>query len=316
VTPSGPIAVNLPANGGTQEVTITFSGCPTSVAVGGLLIKYNLPLTDGETWANNGTNGNFEGWERACFLNAAPVGLMQTLWADMAEYSCRWAFGAVSDWPVRQEMTRGMHSSSRSEFAKNSYNPTETGRVYWLNPNEPLDLKGYLNDLGNPWVGSLFPRVADMDCRSFASILKVALNAQGIVARCDLVARPGNPTPEFYYWPLCRAMRNPLNDTNYSDFDYYDSGAFYFHVIVTCDVSSVSGQTDERRYDSAASYKFNLSGQFYRQVVYDWPIASFWQNAGFRGLAYSATTKSQLPWSLNEPVPHGEAYFWEPASVN
>jgi hypothetical protein len=52
---------------------------------------------------NNGTNGSYFGFERMCFLDTSPVGLMQPVWADLAEYSCRWAFGSSEGflhWPL------------------------------------------------------------------------------------------------------------------------------------------------------------------------------------------------------------------------
>lgn len=102
---SGSHSVSMAANGGTTApVPLTITGVPNYVAVGQLEIKFDMPLTKapGQT-GNNGTQGNFHGWERIPLIDATPVGLQATPWADLCEYSFRWAFGYSGAANVRRE---------------------------------------------------------------------------------------------------------------------------------------------------------------------------------------------------------------------
>jgi hypothetical protein len=287
VSPTGPIAMNLPANGGTQEVAFTFSVCPNYVAVGWLRIKFNLPLTDGEMWANNGTNGNFRDFERICFLNNSPVGMMQPLWSDMAEYSCRWAFGSTSDVQVRRQMTKGMYNSDRCPKNINVYNKL-TGMYFDL---VHFNLGRYLHDIGDPGVDLGFVLDAPMDCRDFAGILKFSMECQGVAANCQKVFRTdedaeGDPM-HFYYWPLCPSGRDPAVNSNYSDEDFLDDGAFAMHVVV---------ESGGLRFDSSSSYKFNLDGSERKNPVWEWQVLEHWQKASFfewRGLVHNGSVKCE-----------------------
>lgn len=285
--PSTPVSISLAANGGSQEVTLTLTGVPNYIAVGELEIKFNMPLTDGEGWGNNGTNGNFVSWERVCLLDDEPIGLQELPWTDFLEYTCRWAFGYTGAANVRKEMTRGMHYSNRAPWNQNLYNFEKEENLYFSGvPDSDLQLEYYLADLNGtspPWVYQSGPTYAILDCRDFAAILTAAMNAHGVVATCDRVQREaGQPVIEgiplsgtyFAYYELCRAGFDSSED------ELYEVGAFNFHFVV---------RSNSLRYDSAASYKRDYTWSVYKNPVWEWPTTEHWQNlvsGEYRGLAY------------------------------
>lgn len=290
----GPLtrSIYLLANGGVQEETLVFTGCPSYVAVGLLNVKFNLPLTNGVSNGNNGTNGNYYGFERMCFLDASPVGLMLPVWADLAEYSCRWAYGSSGPAQVKKNMTLGMHYSLRCPTSTTYYSPNITS--VWEGPEEPLYLSTYLLNMGNPWnaVGAY-----TLDCRAFAAVLMCSMHVHGVNAVTD---RLQSFYGGFWHWPLCLAGMDSNNGFNYSDW-ISGLGGFNFHVMVR------SGDTNSGlMYDAAASYKYGITGGFWRQPAWEWPVSQYWQNpvgTSFPGLAFHNTMKCLDPPSQSELVP-------------
>jgi hypothetical protein len=236
---------------------------------------------------------------------------MQPLWADLAEYSCRWAFGATTSAQVRQQMTEGMHFSNRCPWNQNVYNSTVMNIHGGFGP---VKLGVYLTGMNDPWI-PMPPNTAityETDCRGFAAILKLAMQAQGteaIVQRVERSERDWMNHPlKFYYWPLCPAGLDPASDNNFSDLRSSDEGWFNFHVVV---------QSNGQRYDSAPSYKYNLNGTSRRNPVWDWDLAPHWQSPSggeFRGLVYSKTYKCAFNYSPSELVP-GLGFDFEPTAV-
>jgi hypothetical protein len=283
-----------------QEETLVFTGCPNYVAVGGLCLKFDLPLTNGVQNGNNGTNGSYFGFERMCFLDTSPVGLMQPVWADLAEYSCRWAFGSSGATQVKKNMTLGMHYSLRCPNNTTLYNPSITS--IWENPNHPLYLSLYLFGMDNPWnaVGSY-----ELDCRAFASVLMCSMQIHGVSAVTD---RLQSVYEGFLHWPLCLAGSNSAIDINYSDWIPW-LGGFRYHVMVR-----VGDLTSGMVYDASSSYKYGIAGSYWRQPAWEWGAPVYWQNPGnnsFPGLAFHNTNKCYDPPGQSEYVPLYAQRGWQ-----
>lgn len=289
VVPTNPINITLPPNGGTFETTLTLTGTPEYVAVGGLQVKFDMPLTDGEGWGNNGTNGNYAQFERVCMMRSVPLSLMSVPWADLAEYSCRWAYGYSSYEEVRRGMTVGMNRSGYSPWNMNLYDPGTA--AYWGgNSINPVKLSVYLNDIGDCWFSVPPTRVAYLDCRGFTAILKFALAIHGIWTTSDRIERASgflSPSTGFSTWPLCPAGTPSNLLANYNPV------RFNFHYAL---------ESDYMRYDAAVSYRFDLFGVEWWQPAYDWIADIHWQspaNGFYWGLCYDSWILAVYPWADN-----------------
>lgn len=261
--PSGSVNVNMPANGGTFETTLTLTGTPEYVAVGGLQVKFNMPSTDGEGWGNNGTNGNYIGWERVCFRRSTPTSPMGVPWADLAEFACRWSFGFSTYEDVRREMTRGMHYSAYSPWNRNEYTGEEP--LVWNGTTAgKVNLSAYLHTLGDPWNDSYLGMVwAEMDCRDFTALLKFALAIHGVEGEAQRIKQStGNGS--FAFWPLCPAGSSAIAPPAQYWFDIFQ---YHFTVL-----------SDSMHYDAAAAYWWDIYGLAWYKPAYDWHTNAYWQN--------------------------------------
>jgi len=289
LTPSGStVPVTLPS-GGSFETTLTITGVPNYVAVGQLQVKFDLPLTDGIMLGNNGTNGEWQGWERACLLDSNPIGLQAVPWTDLLEYTCRWAFGQSGVSNVGRELTRGIHYGRYTPYNRNVYNP---GGNWYFNDIETnavsnYKLKAYLLAAGNPWSGQGIVTWINLDCRDFAGILFLAMQSHGINSQVDYITDQ-DPDKGFTYWPLCLAGSDSTDVANYW------SGRFSFHYVV---------RSNSARFDAAASYRWDYNGSIWMNPVWDWNVGDHWQkhyNGAFRGLAYAKATYAVAPYSQSE----------------
>lgn len=271
-------SVFLAANGGTWTKTLTLEDVPDYVAVGQIQIKYTMPLTDGEFTLNQGTDGNYYGWERLALVDSTPTGLQTVPWIDLLEFACRWAYGANGASDLREKMVKGMHLSSRSQNHKLNYNYTAQAAYYvaYQEQGVPLtsrtiDLTQFLTDLN----GSAS---ITRQCLDFAAILLLALQGNGRNASFEIVER--YYTGNFWTWPLCPAGSDRTVQGSYSGY------SFSFHAVVAC---------DSLRLDSSSSYWYDPGGQVWKEPVWNWGIQAHWQQQvgnAFHGLAYG-TSQSQ-----------------------
>lgn len=294
---SGSVSMSLAANGGTQTVPLTITGVPNYVAVGQLEIKYDLPLSraSGQT-GNNGTLGNFHGWERIPLIDAAPVGLQETPWADLCEYSCRWAFGYSGTANVRRELTRGLHYSNRAPWNRASY--SMSGAAYYPHLGNGsfgvFKLGLLLIALGDPWL-THGPEInyQVLVCSSFAATLHQAMASHGINADCRFYTRPNHAG--YYTWPLCAA------GTDSTVRGYYRSLGFDWHLVT---------RTAGFIFDSAASYFYecDTAGSTWMNPVWEWQSTLYWQNStSLFGLAYGNLTCTPH-WPVYDPA---NGYDWD-----
>lgn len=301
---AGSVPVSMAANGGHFQTTLTLTNVPDYVAVGGLELKFDMPLTSGPETANNGTAGAFVTWERVCLLNAAPIGVMSTPWVDFLEYTCRWAFGTNSATSLPRDMTKGLYANLRTSQNNVSYSPQ--GEIYWdmfrsLDPpgifSSPFKLSNFLEAHGAPEVG---PAFADpSNCSTYSGLLQLALAAHGTASNSIFMEKflpvPEVPT-EFGTWPVRWA-----GSSSYGG----GTGKFYFHAVV-----EVSGL----RYDAAVAYLAGPNGNSWQLPAFDWPAGDHWQKhapsgiAGqaHYGLAYHSTNPA--PYPINSSNYQGEPF--------
>lgn len=309
MTPSSFI---IPPNS-TVEVTTTVNGLPAHVAVGGLQVKYDMPLVRDPGGANhtgnNGTNGNWEAWQRICILDATPIGLQAVPWTDFLEYTCRWAYGASGSSSVREEMTKGIHFGQYTPFNRFQYDPGVN--YFWDLPKYATSTVPYLLslllwELGSPldlqtagWI--------QVDCRDINGLLQIALSSQGVNSECVVVMSFWTIEHQhtgYYYWPLCRAGNDPsvtwpIMNNGYRAGNYRSSG-FNFHVIV---------ESDSLRYDSAASYFYKHDGSLWGLPAFHWDASTYWQSYNLLKTGHAFSRQVPFNWLVfpfgagNEAVP-------------
>jgi hypothetical protein len=273
---------------GTAELTATISGLPSHVAVGALQVQYNMPLTENPgtpqaLQADNGTQGNWQTWERICVLDAAPIGLQAVPWTDFLEYTCRWAFGASGTTEVLREMTRGIHYSNRSPWNRHFYNPALP--KYWTWVRTYYDLSKYLFDIGDPTQSSWPSHWVELDCQDFAGLLFLAFQSHGKESFCREVESA--QTAKFTTWPMCRAgmdstIVGPVDSADSSKSGSYGSFTFNMHLITVAS----SGV-----YDSSSSYLWSNDGWTWVNPAWAWGASSHWQRSNWPhyGLVYRGT---------------------------
>ena len=283
------------------------------MAVGALQVQYNMPLTENPgtpqaVQADNGTQGNWQTWERICVLDAAPIGLQTVPWTDFLEYTCRWAYGASGTTEVLREMTKGIHYGSRSPWNRIQYSPS--WGYYWSINKYGVEADGYLlgnflNDLSSPiGTGPGSAIWIQADCRDFAGLLYLALISQGVSAQCEIVKSyeiPGQNqvTTAYAYWPLCKAGNDPTITLPISDGGLragnYRSSAFNFHMIV---------EASNLRYDASSSYYYSQSGALYLQPAFEWDAATYWQNYSLLPFGHAFSRSSYFNF-LSFPFGYG-----------
>jgi hypothetical protein len=263
------------------------------VAVGQFEIMFDLPLTDGETSANNGTNGGYVAWERVCLVDSSPTEFQVVPWVDFLEFTCRWAFGSVGQAQTMRELTKGFNKSNRCPFNRTRYSPSVSARYYIGGPLPYIWLTRFIDDITiDP------PRT--LDCRDYAAILLVEFESQGTsptfrrLERWDHIFEyvPGG----FYTWPLCPAgTDDTISGNRQENLGDYQSEPFAYHCVV-----GWSGQ----RYDAAASYLWNPNAQVWENPAFDWIELLHWQNpvgSNYYGLAYGLVAAT-YPFQYNQSL--------------
>lgn len=241
-SPTSAQSVSLAANGGTQSFTYTFSSLPTTVSLGVIQVKYNLPIHEEEgTWCNNGTHGGYVDWEWLYKVAATPTGLQTVPWTDFLNYSCRWAYGASTESETRTELTRGMHYSNRSPAHFLVYDAGhtwtyvnyDTGKLKLRTFTLALDQNDYIN----------------MDCHEFAQILRCAMQSQGysgdsVQYAAQQYISGAWQNVDFLTNRICPAGSDSTKNGQNGDPDYYDEEEFVVHVVFT---------SGDYRFDSSNS---------------------------------------------------------------
>lgn len=270
--------VDLPPNT-AQQFQVSFAA-PSFVSLGHIEMRYDLPLQDVATGhcGENGTNGGYERWEKAFFVDATPVGLQATLWADYLEYTCRWAFGANGAASLREKMARGMYSSYRSPLRKLKYEPGEGGNKFFLYHARGATPRSFrLGFLTYALDNVDTPGTVTADCRDYAAALAVALMQNGQQADCVWMEEEAFSDAVYIVCtPMCASPQVPAESLPGN----YTNPPFNYHVVVLA-----SGKT----FDSSSAYFYDTDGQPWKKPAYEWDEDPHWQNqlpgGGFAGLA-------------------------------
>jgi hypothetical protein len=302
---AGSVPVSMAANGGQFQTTLTLTNVPDYVAVGGLELKFDMPLTSGPETANNGTAGGFITWERVCLLDGYPTGLQSVPWVDFLEYSCRWGFGSSAG-DVTTALTFGIHYNTRCLGNRISYDPAVN--ILWAvgkYSSTPLDLSHFFNINGDPWIGPSFG--ITLDCRDYSAMLQLSFYSHGVTSSTIWVEQESVTGHHgFQYWPLRRAGASSFHGDH-----------FNFHVVVGAGFMT---------YDSPASYLFSPDGAYWMNPGV-WPTAVHWQQhangsagTGFYGLAYHPYTEATLPLmfppsNISVAMPKSEINLFGPSHI-
>jgi len=304
-------------------LTATINGLPNHVAVGGLQVKYDLPLIDNPGPnqpgpCDNGTTGNWVDWERICVLDATPVGYLvddqdqateapweHGIWTDFLEYTCRWAYGASGPAEVRRELTKGIHYGKYAPWNRLHYLPIN-GQYWGVSKfgdgQDFFSLNMLMNDLGSPVDNNLGSSIWVLgNCSDFGGILQLSLSSHGVTAECVIVKTPGvwvepsdpNEPPYldtgYWYWPLCKAGSDSTITSPMGSIIGGSYGTKKGNYEAGGFDYHVIVESSGMRYDAAASYYFSSNGSTWLNPAYDWPEDDYWQSlpSPFFGHAFS-----------------------------
>lgn len=174
ITISGPSTVSVPGSGGSQEITLTFSGLPNFVSKGQLKFRYFVTLTqpsgsnptDYIAWGQTSTAAV---WPDTFYItDQTPTGLQTIPWTDLLYYSCTWAHGKVGVTDVSWELTFGTFWNSPIIYSQSNHGYFESiqGDEYRYHRSAALD---DFYSLG----------LAEMDCQDTSGFLHQLEQSQG-----------------------------------------------------------------------------------------------------------------------------------------
>jgi hypothetical protein len=183
---------------GTKKVTFKIRDVPNYVSVGDLELDYELPCfasDSGPYLCENGTNGNYAKFCRLFLLLDIPTGLQSLPWLDIAEYGCRWAWGANDTTSTYERMVSGIYAGGRAPYVRMNWKGDEPLflRVRRNNqgpydPSVGLDLAAWYDKAGPPFSG---PETAiSMKCDDFSTLLWTMLELNGISSFTSIISVP------------------------------------------------------------------------------------------------------------------------------
>lgn len=273
---ASPTSLNFAAYG-EATVTYTLTGLPNYVAKGTLQVPIEF---------TNPISGYPTGFSHTVYLTySTPSSLQSTVWTNVLDDACTWAFTKTTAENCREETTRSLYRSG--VFL---YNPNGLFYTVAALDSESLDyevryrLKGLFADRA---IASLLSG----DCRDVSNYLLTMWQALGVSGSIKLVA-DNSDTLAFETHPLCGIGNTWTDPTNYIKY------SFNFHQV------TMSG-TDV--YDVAAAQLTNLTGGAYNDTPIAWPLSGYWQTvnpspppggSGFLGLT--------LRYIPGGPVPQGQ----------
>lgn len=264
---SGPATVSVPGSGGTQNITLTFTGLPNFVAKGQLKFKSFVTLTtpsNGQPTGHIawGTSASSVLWPSTIYLtDQTPTGLQTVPWTDLLDLTCTWAHGYSGLTDVRFRLAFGLYWNG------NRWNYSGSGVWFWKFGGQ-YDLKGALN---SPALGG------NMDCRDFSGFYVLAAASQGHAAHLTIL--------EGDYSGLPGGLK-----TNHISGSGNDATQFFTYTRTTWNfhqVAVLSGIVD-----AAAAHWLTPSGVTYKNPPAGWSLSNYWQvqnvtsYGDFHGLAY------------------------------
>jgi hypothetical protein len=251
---------------------------PNYVAKGTL----NVPIQ-----FTNPISGYPTGFGTTVYLTyGTPSNLQSTVWTNVLDDACDWAFSKSTAENCREETTRKLYRSGIFLYdPDNVYYTVEAVDIETLDYVVRYRLKGLFADRATT---SMLPA----DCRDVSNYLLTTWQALGVSGSIKLVA-DNSGSVGFETHPLCGIGNTWTDPTNYIKYQ------FNFHQV------SVSGSDV---HDVAAAQQTDLAGASYNDVPIAWPLSGYWQTTNPTpppgGSGYFGLTLRYYPGG---PLPQGQS---------
>jgi|GEM_PF-5353937 len=287
ISVSGPGTVSVPGSGGSQEITLTFSGLPNFVSKGQLKFRYFVTLTQASgtnptgyiAW---GQTSSAALWPDTLYItDQTPTGLQTVPWTDLLGFSCSWAQGQTGMTNVRNQLAYGIYWGN---WVYSANSPHYTTYVNGSFQNQRFNLKDCLEEISNE----------NMDCQDFSNLFSLSAMGQGHSPAIKRVIIPGGD-PAFKTNKTCPSSLIPTIPSMYSQY------VFNFHQI-----AFLSGVVD-----TTSAHWTDSNGSLYQYPPVGWDLLSFWQVPQlnyfleYRGLVFgppNATTPTVAPDPTEVPI--------------
>ena len=241
---------------GTASFSFTLSGLPDIVCYGD--VYANLLITGANFASDNGSSGGNSGQSFACHLyetDSTPSGWMATPWADVLNFSCKFADSQTGQSMVGQKCTESLWGCGLFTY--------DGGGSQWIDDGEDDENDDYvgeymLSDLVDAFSSQKSAQRAD--CRDVSSFLQLCFMSQGFSGSLKQLwtgEKAGDGLLNFYTNPIC-----PVGTVGYA------STSWQFHQVV-----EVNGSV----YDACAAQQYNLLGALFGDTPYGWFEAGYWQ---------------------------------------
>lgn len=279
----------VPATG-TASFSFTLSGLPSYVCYGD--VYAGLQLT-GANFASDGSGGqtNSNGQSFACHLYkvmSSPTSFMSSPWADVLNFSCKFADSQTSQSLVAQKCTEGLWGSGLFLYNGQATNFVDLGLT-----SQAKVGKYELKKLFSQYASANQAQPAD--CRDISSFLQLCLLSHGISCTLNQLwdGQVSNGSEVSFY-------TNPIRACGQGS---YNNTGWFFHQVV-----EIAGSV----YDACAKQHVDLSEKTFNDTPNGWSESGYWQTAvgdgTYVGLVNGMTaTPSNVTLSSIEALLRGPA---------
>ncbi|ARU40162.1 hypothetical protein CCB80_03020 [Armatimonadetes bacterium Uphvl-Ar1] len=284
---SGPATVSVPGSGGTQNITLTFTGLPNFVAKGQLKFKSFVTLTapsNGQPTGHIawGTSASSVLWPSTIYLtDQTPTGHQTVPWTDLLDYSCLWAHGQTGEVLCSKKVTLGLYWSQQIAYNIGTENIDSEYVDYDVDGK--FKLKNLLDDFSQ--VGA-----SPANCVDISYAVMLACQGLGVNASCKRIREIENR--DFLTNPICPIGSDATNTSNYRHVSF----SMHQQTRVLSNV-----------FDGALALVYDLSGANYKNPPANWDVFQYWQKWGISGhpvlgltyRLYSATDSALPVWGYS-----------------
>lgn len=298
ISVSGPGSVSIPGNGGSQTVTLTFAGLPNYVAKGQLKFKGEIVLTSAvgiypvgyRAWGDSGVHQTLE---TVYITDQSPTGHQSVPWTDLLDFACGWAKGESGNTAVASSLTYGLYWSSL--FAYNLGSPGILPQYWDYQYDGKFKLKKVISD----W---LTPGASGANCVDVSFALQLLCQSVGVAASSKqlfVYDMSSDSIVPFLTNPLCPIGSDATDSNNYWQI------AFTMHQQV---------RLGNHVYDAAIGLHYDLSGSVYKEPVFNWWEASYWQTFGVFPHDVLGLVYRKLRLGNTGPPDYGDGEFTMPGN--
>jgi len=239
---SSPIPVSIAPNSTSAAIEITLGNLPNFVVGGELQLRIELRGNIGTQLPGEPDSlawGHKDVWNSfgTVFLTAQqPTGIQAIPWLQVLQQSCWFAQEKSNEIDIRREITKGIFYETKKYSGEWRYFTSDSNG----GDDQKLNLTSYFS-----------PITLHMDCRDGASLT---------VAFCESLGLTTSIL--FYYEPIDKT--NPICGAGYNSNDYseYNVLDFNFHAVAIDGTYQI--------YDSVAAFWVDLSGNPWKNPVWNW----------------------------------------------